>query len=106
MMLAATTFKALGDPVRLQIIERLSSGSLYTLGSVTQNLGLTRQGARKHIKVLSSAGLITIEPVGRTAQISLVPESLKVINSFTQQMERNWENSLQALKNYVESELS
>ena len=102
----ANTFKALGDPVRLEIIERLSSGSLHTLGSVSKDLGLTRQGARKHLQVLADAELITLQPAGRSTAISFVPQSLRAANSFMEQLERKWDSRLEALRDYAERQAS
>jgi DNA-binding transcriptional ArsR family regulator len=101
-MLVAETFKALGDPVRLEIIERLSSGSSYTLGSVSKDLGLTRQGARKHLQVLVDAQLVTMVPVGRQTTVTFKPAALKEANSFMAQLERKWDERLEALRDYVE----
>ena len=85
-MAVAKTFKALGDPVRLKMVERLSSGYIYTLSSVSKDLGLTRQGARKHLQVLADAKLVRMQPKGRSTTISFVPESLKTANSFMEQL--------------------
>jgi DNA-binding transcriptional ArsR family regulator len=105
-MLVAETFKALGDPVRLEIIERLSSGSSYTLGSVSKDLGLTRQGARKHLQVLADAKLITMKSAGRHTTLTFKPASLKAANSFMAQLERKWDERLEALRDFVESDTS
>ena len=102
-MVVAETFKALGDPVRLEIIERLSNGSQYTLGSVSKNLGLTRQGARKHLQVLADASLISMAPAGRHTTILFNPAALKAANLFIEQLEHKWDERLEALRSYVES---
>ena len=105
-MLVAETFKALGDPVRLKIIERLSSGSSYTLSSVSRDLGLTRQGARKHLQVLADADLVKMQPVGRNTALTFAPESLKAANSFIEQLERRWDVRLEALREFAERDKS
>ena len=102
-MLIAETFKALGDPTRLKMIERLSDGSPHTLGSVSKDLGLTRQGARKHLKVLADAELVKLVPRGRQTAITFKPTALKNANSFIEGIEQQWVNRLQALRAYVES---
>jgi DNA-binding transcriptional ArsR family regulator len=103
-MLVAETFKALGDPVRLEIIERLSNGTVFTLSSVSKDLGLTRQGTRKHLQVLADAKLIKLEPVGRKTTVTFVPDTLHAANSFMDSLERKWDTRLEALRNYVENE--
>lgn len=105
-MLVAETFKALGDPTRLKIIERLSSGSPYTLGTVSEDLGLTRQGARKHLQILADAELVRITPQGRQTVITLEPTTLKNANTFIENIEQQWAHRLEALRAYVENNKS
>lgn len=101
-MAVSTTFQALGDPVRLEILERLSRGTSHTLTSVSQDLGLTRQGVRKHIQVLAQAGLVTIKPKGRNTMVAFTPGSLQEANTFMLDLERKWDTRLTALRDYVE----
>ncbi|MGQ7848188.1 ArsR/SmtB family transcription factor [Granulosicoccus sp. 3-233] len=95
-------FKALGDPVRLEIVTRLSDGSSYTIGKLSENLGVSRQGARKQIQALASAELIQLRPVGRETQVSLNTESLQQARLFITNLEQQWDQRLQALKQLTE----
>jgi DNA-binding transcriptional ArsR family regulator len=63
-MPVSETFKALGDPVRLEMISRLSAGSDYTVSRLLDGLGLSRQGARKHLQVLADVELVHLQPSG------------------------------------------
>jgi len=101
-MAVAEIFKALGDPTRLEMVQRLSSGSSYTISSVSSELGITRQGARKHLEVLVSAHLITLEPKGRDVLVQLEPDSLEAAKAFIAKLEKQWDKRLEALKNFVE----
>lgn len=101
-MSVSQTFKALGDPVRLRLIERLSDGSPYTLGVVTADLGLTRQGVRKHVQVLADAQIISLSPHGRSVMIKLNTVPLNEATVYMDVLERRWEQRLHALKQYVE----
>jgi DNA-binding transcriptional ArsR family regulator len=103
-MLVADTFKALGDPVRLEIIQRLSNGSIYTIGSVSNGLGLTRQGARKHLQVLADVNLVYLQNKGRQTEVTLNADTLATAKLFMAKLELCWENRLQALREFVESE--
>ncbi len=102
MIMVSETFKALGDPIRLEIIDRLSKGSMFTLSKVSQDLGLTRQGARKHLQVLADANLIKLQPSGRTTTIALEPASLKAASTFIADLESKWDTRLEALRNFVD----
>ena len=102
----AQIFKALGDPLRLKIVERLSDGSSYTLGSLTKGLGISRQGARKQIQVLESANIIELKPQGREVRVTLDTTSLKKGRNFIIGLEQQWDRRLSRLKKVVEKTLS
>ncbi|GAB2684474.1 helix-turn-helix transcriptional regulator [Aliiglaciecola sp. 3_MG-2023] len=102
-MIEATIYKALGDPIRLEIVKRLSVTSTSTVGDISTNLGITRQGARKQLQVLVNANVVHLEQCGRQTQVSLNTKTLQIAQSFISQLERKWDNRLEALKNYVEA---
>ena len=97
-MATAQLFKALGDPVRLRMIERLSDGSVQTINSLIQNTNLSRQGARKQMQVLASAGLIELKPDGREVHVSLNMAELEKGKVFIEKLEAQWDKRLQKLK--------
>jgi DNA-binding transcriptional ArsR family regulator len=103
-MMAARVFHALGDPVRLQIVERLGRQQPCTIAAVSQGLGITRQGVRKHLQVLVDAKVAELEPRGREVYVQLSPEALDTARSFIDKLERQWDRRLAALKRFVESE--
>jgi DNA-binding transcriptional ArsR family regulator len=96
------TFKALGDPVRLEMVKRLSDGSHHTVGGLLDGLGLSRQGARKHLQVLADAELVSLQIKGRETQVSLNPTALTAARTFIAELEHLWDERLQALRTFVE----
>jgi DNA-binding transcriptional ArsR family regulator len=98
----AQIFKALGDPVRLEIVRRLTDGSTYTMSNLSKDLGLTRQGARKQIQVLVSANVLQLKPVGREIKVTLDAASLELARSFIANLENQWDQRLKALKDLTE----
>ena len=104
MMSVTETFKALGDPVRLEMVRRLSSGASFTVGGLSSGLGITRQGARKHLQVLTEAKLIILEPQGRETQVRLDRNSLDAARSFIVELEQRWDQRLEALRDFVEGD--
>lgn len=96
-------FKALGDPVRLEIVRRLSSGANYTIGALSQDLGMSRQGARKQIQVLAAASIVKLQPMGRQTRVTLEASALASARDFISRIEQQWDERLQALKEFVES---
>lgn len=77
-----TIFKALGDPVRLAIVDELVSRDGQSLFEIVTRLvvvhgfSLSRQAVSKHITVLESTGLVDIDRVGRTTLHRLNTEAL------------------------------
>jgi len=101
-MTLAVTFKALGDPIRLEMIKRLSGHSSQTVGSLSHGLGLTRQGARKHLQVLADARLVLLRPRGREVEVTLAPEAIDEAKAFIAELENRWDQRLKALQEFVE----
>jgi DNA-binding transcriptional ArsR family regulator/uncharacterized protein YndB with AHSA1/START domain len=59
-------FRALADPNRRTLLDRLFERDGQTLGELEDALpGMTRFGVMKHLRVLESAGLVTSRKVGR-----------------------------------------
>jgi DNA-binding transcriptional ArsR family regulator len=101
-MVVAEVFKALGDPTRLEIIERLSSGNSYTLTTVSRGLNISRQGARKHLQLLADAHLVTLEPKGRDTSVHLERSTLEKSKAFIAELEKRWDTRLEALRQFVD----
>jgi DNA-binding transcriptional ArsR family regulator len=95
-------FKALGDPLRLTLVKRLSDGTSYTMGDLTEGLGVTRQAARKQLQVLASAKVVQLKPNGREVMVVLNIESFKSGRDFITSLENKWDKRLMKLKNFVE----
>ncbi|WP_416304951.1 ArsR/SmtB family transcription factor [Neptunicella sp. SCSIO 80796] len=102
-MLEAQIYKALGDPVRLLIVTRLASGEPYTIGELSKNLGVSRQGARKQLQVLVSANLVHLAQKGRETEVILDTDKLATARQFIAKLEQQWDQRLHALKDFVEN---
>lgn len=95
-------FKALGDPVRLQIVQRLANGAALCLGELSKDLGISRQGARKQIQALVSANVVQLHPAGREVKVQLDAKALAQGRDFIATLEAQWDQRLQALKQFTE----
>lgn len=60
----ARMLKALGNPVRFQIVEFLASRTSCITGDIVQNTPLAQSTVSQHLKVLREAGLIQGETEG------------------------------------------
>lgn len=101
-MTAPTLFRAMGDPLRYAMVERLSAESPLSVGRITEGLDLTRQGARRQLQVLVDAGLVALEPKGREVLAHLQPEALSAMHHMVEHLAKRWDRRLEALKRHVE----
>ena len=104
-MAVAEIFRAMGDPVRLEMVRRLSSSAPCTITAVSGDLGITRQGARKHLQVLVDAEMVTLEPKGRDVLVHLDRAALNAASAYIADLERQWDRRLEALRRFVEEDL-
>src|SRR3712207_6568049 len=58
-------FKALADPSRRQLLDRLHARNSQTLGELCGSLDMARQSATQHLAVLEAANLVTTVRHGR-----------------------------------------
>ena len=76
----ATVFKALADPTRRRLLDRLHEDNGQTLGALGRELGMTRQGVTAHLDVLVAAGVVTTVKHGREKLHYLNPVPLHEIH--------------------------
>ena len=58
-------FRALGEPGRRRLLDRLNERNGLTLTELSAGMGVTRQSVSKHLDVLVAAGLVTTRRRGR-----------------------------------------
>jgi DNA-binding transcriptional ArsR family regulator/uncharacterized protein YndB with AHSA1/START domain len=58
-------FKALSDPSRRELLDRLNERNGQTLTELCEGLGMSRQAVSKHLAVLEAAGVVTTLRRGR-----------------------------------------
>jgi uncharacterized protein YndB with AHSA1/START domain/DNA-binding transcriptional ArsR family regulator len=75
----APVFRALADPGRRVLLDRLFERDGQTLGELCAALpGMTRFGVMKHLDVLEAAGLVTTQKVGREKRHFLNPVPIRL----------------------------
>jgi DNA-binding transcriptional ArsR family regulator len=73
-------FKALADPTRRHLLDRLFERDGRTLTELEQEVAMTRFGVMKHLKVLEDAGLVTTRKQGREKLHFLNPVPIRLIH--------------------------
>ncbi len=73
-------FKALADPTRRFLLDRLFARDGRTLSELESALEMTRFGVMKHLRVLEDAGLIVTRRSGREKLHYLNPVPIRLIH--------------------------
>jgi DNA-binding transcriptional ArsR family regulator len=73
-------FKALGDPTRRHLLDRLHERDGRTLTELESDLDMTRFGVMKHLRVLEEAGLVMTRRSGRERLHFLNPVPIRLIH--------------------------
>jgi DNA-binding transcriptional ArsR family regulator len=73
-------FKALADPTRRLLLDRLFERDGRTLTDLESQLDMTRFGVMKHLRVLEDAGLVVTRRSGREKLHFLNPVPIRLIH--------------------------
>lgn len=73
----ASVFKALADPTRVSIVNRLAATSEVCVCDLTTAFDLSQPTISHHLKLLRDAGLIEAERRGTWAYYRLVPDAIE-----------------------------
>jgi DNA-binding transcriptional ArsR family regulator len=73
-------FKALSDPTRRFLLDRLFARDGRTLTELESELEMTRFGVMKHLRVLEDAGLVVTRKAGREKLHYLNPVPIRLIH--------------------------
>ncbi|MEM9311336.1 MAG: metalloregulator ArsR/SmtB family transcription factor [Pseudomonadota bacterium] len=92
-----SVFSALGDPIRLQMVETLTQGPA-SVSALAEPHAITLAGASKHIGVLETAGLIVREKRGRERVCTLQAEALFAARDWVERYSQFWNERFDALE--------
>jgi uncharacterized protein YndB with AHSA1/START domain/DNA-binding transcriptional ArsR family regulator len=99
----ASVFKALADPTRRLLLDRLHADNGQPLGELCRGLSTTRQGVTQHLAVLEDAGLISTARRGREKLHYLNPVPLhEIADRWIAKFERPDLDALTRLKHVLE----
>ena len=98
-------FKALADPTRRHLLDRLFEKGGRTQTELESDLPLTRFGVAKHLRILEAAGLVVIRRSGREKLHYLNPVPIHEISErWISKYERGRLSALSDLKKALESD--
>ncbi len=94
-------FKALSDPTRRGLFERLCRDGETTVGGLTAQAGVSQPVVSKHLTALKQAGLVSDRHEGRQTHYSARLEALSPLTDWTRQMNRFWNNRFDHLEDLL-----
>src|SRR5713226_1820753 len=98
-------FRALADPSRRDLLDRLHGKNGQTLGELCQGLEMTRQAVTKHLSILEGANLVASKRQGREKLHFINPVPINAIaERWIRKFERRQLSALSALKRKLEGE--
>lgn len=95
-------FRALADPTRRAIFERLCRAGDQTVVALTAYAGVSQPGVSKHLAVLKQAGLVCDRHEGRQTHYSVRRNALAPLLDWTSEMAGFWEGKFDDLEDLLD----
>jgi DNA-binding transcriptional ArsR family regulator len=96
-------FRALGDPARRSMVERLSEGPA-SVSDLAAPLDMTLSAVVQHLAILQDCGLVRSKKVGRVRTCNLAPGSIRQAENWFAHQREAWERRLDRLGEYLAEE--
>jgi DNA-binding transcriptional ArsR family regulator len=93
-------FRALSDPTRRGVVERLSR-SPGSVSELAKPFEMALPSFVEHLRVLEGCGLVRSTKVGRVRTYELVPTRLKLAENWLARQRAFWERRLDQLDHYL-----
>jgi DNA-binding transcriptional ArsR family regulator len=97
----ADVFRAIADPTRRALLDRLRGGGL-PVGVLAADFRSSRPAISKHLRVLRQARLVREHREGRLRRYELTPAPLAVAHRWIDGYRAFWALNLQSLKKHLE----
>lgn len=97
-------FQVVADPSRRQMLLLLSKDSL-TINSLAENFDMSRPAVSKHIKILHTAGFISIQDMGRERHCTLKQDGFNALHEWLRYFDQFWTAKLKNLENLLNNRL-
>jgi ArsR family transcriptional regulator, cadmium/lead-responsive transcriptional repressor len=94
---------ALGDPMRLRLLDLLLERGEATASALATELPITRQGIAKHLLVLERADLVKARRTGRETRFTVCNERVAEARAQMMRVASRWDERLAAIKRIAEA---
>jgi len=100
-----TVFKALADPGRRKLLDRLFESNGLTLGQLCERMAMSRQAVSQHLALLEEANLVSTSWRGREKLHFLNPVPIhEIYDRWVKKFERRSLKALDQLRKRLEGE--
>ncbi len=99
---ADSVFKALADPTRRAIFERLALDGEQTVHALTQRAGISQPAVSKHLTILKRASLVRHRHQGRETHYSAQPQALAPLVDWMAHYAAFWRDRIDRLEALLE----
>ena len=96
-MSEAEIFRALGDPTRRAVFEKLAEGT-QNATQLRDGLPISQPAMSQHLAVLREAGLVREERMGRAIRYSVDPDGLAPLAQWMERTAKFWPERMARLK--------
>ena len=94
-------FKALSDPTRRALFERLCREGALPVHDLTDGAGISQPAVSKHLVQLREAGLVLAEAKGRETHYRADPQALAPLADWLADAATFWSGRLEALGDFL-----
>lgn len=98
-------FQVIGDPSRRKMLMLLFAGSM-TINNLAENFDMSRPAVSKHVKILETAGFISITDVGRERYCTLKKDGFEQLQAWISYFDQFWLTKLQKLEDLLNNRLA
>ena len=95
-----SVFRALSDPTRRQVLERLSR-SPASASELAEPFDMALPSFVQHMRILEGCGLVHSRKAGRVRTYQLIPKRLKLAEDWMARQRTLWEKRLEQLDTYL-----
>jgi DNA-binding transcriptional ArsR family regulator len=97
----ADVFAAIADPRRRAVLDLLAKGP-RNAGSIGDSFpALSQPAMSRHLKVLRTSGLVTVQVNAKQRIYSLRPEGMVDLYSWVARQQRQWPDTFDSLERYL-----
>lgn len=95
-------FSALGDPVRMAIVERLLKDGETSAGDLAEPFAISKPAISRHLSVLEEAGLVERRTEKQYRMFTMKPDGLKSMADWLETYRQFWSASFDRLERILE----